>query len=119
MRCNALEVSRSGDVAWRDRPPSPRAREGERLAVAIRAAHAASRQTCGRRRVQAELRAQGFEAGRDRIACLRRHMGSRCKQKRRFKLTTDSSHVLPVAENLLQQRFEAEAPDRVWFTDLT
>lgn len=117
--CRALEVSRSGYYAWRDRPPSPRSREDERLAVAIRAAHVASRQTYGTRRLQVELHAQGFDAGRDRIARLRRQMGLRCKQKRRFKLTTDSNHALPVAENLLQQRFEAHAPDRVWLTDLT
>ena len=87
--------------------------------MAIRAAHTASRQTYGTRRVQAELRDQGFDVGRDRIGRLRRQMGLRCKQKRRFKLTTDSNHALPVAGNLLQQRFEADAPDRVWLTDLT
>ena len=119
LMCKALEVSRSGYYAWRDRPASARARENERLGVALRAAHAASRQTYGTRRVQAELRAQGFDAGRDRIGRLRRQMGLRCKQKRRFKVTTDSNHALPVADNLLQQRFEADAPDRVWLTDLT
>jgi putative transposase len=119
VMCKALEVSRSGYYAWRDRPPSARAREDERLSVAIRATHAASRQTYGARRVQAELRAQGFDAGRDRIGRLRRQMELRCKQKRRSKVTTDSNHALPVADNLLQQRFEADAPDRVWLTDLT
>ena len=117
--CKALEVSRSGYYAWRDRPPSARAREDERLGVAIRAAHAASRQTYGTRRVQAELVAQGFDAGRNRIGRLRRQMGLHCRQKRRFKVTTDSSHALPVADNLLRQRFEADAADRVWLTDLT
>jgi putative transposase len=117
--CQALEVSRSGYYAWRDRPPSQRTRTDERLQVAIQAAHTASRQTYGTRRVHAELRAQGFDAGRDRIGRLRRQMGLRCRQKRRFKATTDSNHALPVADNLLQQRFEADAPDRVWLTDLT
>jgi putative transposase len=119
VMCKALEVSRSGYYAWRDRPPSARAREDERLGVAIRAAHTASRHTYGTRRVQAELRDQGFDIGRDRIGRLRRQMGLRCKQRRRFKVTTDSNHALPVADNVLQQRFEADAPDRVWLTDLT
>ena len=71
-------------------------------------------QPCGTRRVQAELRAKGLEAGRDRIARLRRQMGLHCRQKRRFKTTTtDSNHALPVAENLWHQRFEAAAPDQV------
>jgi len=80
--------------------------------VAIQAAHTASRQTCGTRRVPAELRAQGFKAGRDRIGRPRRPMGPRCRQKRRFKATTDLNHALPVADDLLQQHFEAMRPTR-------
>lgn len=117
--CRALEVSRSGYYAWAARAPSQRARTDERLRVAIRAAHAASRQTYGTRRVQAELRAQGFEAGRDRIGRLRRQMGLRCRQKRRFKATTDSNHALPVAENLLDQQFAPSAPNEAWTVDIT
>lgn len=117
--CGVLEVSRSGYYAWRGRPPSARARTDERLRVAIRAAHTASRQTYGTRRLLAELRDQGFDIGRDRIERLRRQMGLRCRQKRRFRATTDSDHALPVAENLLNQQFTARAPNQVWLTDLT
>jgi putative transposase len=73
--------------------------------VAIRAAHVRSRETYGSRCLQPELREEGFVAGRDRITRLRREMGLRCKQKRRFRATTNSEHNLPVAENLLEQRF--------------
>lgn len=65
--CSALGVSRSGYYAWCERPASARQRDDERLKVAIRGVHAASRQTYGTRRVLVELRAQGFEAGRDRV----------------------------------------------------
>ena len=69
--------------------------------------------------MQAELRAQGFDAGRDRIDRLRRQRGLRCRQKRRFKATTDSNHALPVAENLLGQRFAPSAPNEAWTVDIT
>ena len=39
--------------------------------------------------------------------------------KKKFKATTDSNHMLPVAENLLEQEFEASAPNEVWVTDIT
>ena len=98
-----LEVSRSGFYAWLERPPSARALEDERLKVAISAAHVKTRESYGAARLQAELQSEGFAAGRDRIARLRRDLGIRCRQKRKFKATTNSNHDLPVAENLLQQ----------------
>jgi transposase InsO family protein len=114
-----LEVSRSGFYAWLERPPSARALEDERLKVAISAAHVKTRESYGAARLQAELQSEGFAAGRDRIARLRRDLGIRCRQKRKFKATTNSNHDLPVAENLLQQHFTAQAPNEVWHTDIT
>jgi putative transposase len=119
IMARVLEVSRSGFYAWLQRPPSTRALEDERLKVAIRAAHGKTRETYGARRLQVELQDEGFEVGRDRVARLRRELGIGCKQKRKFKATTQSKHDLPVAENVLEQRFEATAPNEVWHTDIT
>ena len=47
------------------------------------------------------------------------YLGLRCKQKRKFKGTTDSRHTLPVAENLLNQQFEATRPKEVWLSDIS
>lgn len=57
--------------------------------------------------------------GRDRISRLRGALDLRCKQRRKFKATTNSKHDLPVAENLLCQRFEPTRPNEVWMTDIT
>lgn len=114
-----FEVSRSGFYAWLGRKPSCRHRQDERLKVAIKAAHQRSRETYGVRRLQPELVAEGFRAGRDRITRLRRELGLRCRQKRKFKATTNSNHSLPVAENILDQTFTPTAPNRVWVTDIT
>lgn len=112
-------VSRSGFYDWLERPPLARAQEDEKLKVAIEAAHRRSRETYGTRRLQPELAADGFVAGRDRIGRLRRELGLRCRQKRKFKATTNSNHGLPVAENLLDQEFAPTAPNPVWVTDIT
>lgn len=55
----------------------------------------------------------------DRIKRLRKKLGLRCKQKRKFKVTTDSRHGLPVAPNLLERRFSVSAPNQVWVSDIT
>ncbi|MNJ14609.1 Integrase core domain protein [compost metagenome] len=79
-------------------------------------AHCKTRQTYGAVRLQAELAAEGFHSGRDRIGRLRREMGLSCKQKRIFKATT---HSLPVAENLLGKVFSPTKPNEVWAGDIT
>lgn len=114
-----LDVSRGGFYDWLRRKPSRRAQEDERLKVAIKAAHKRTRESYSARRLQLELAADGFIAGRDRIARLRRELGLRCRQKRKFKATTNSNHDLPVAKNLLNQTFAPNSPNEVWVTDIT
>jgi transposase InsO family protein len=114
-----LHVTASGYYAWAKRLPSMREREEMRLELEIRAAHQRTRQTYGPERLQRDLADHGVVVGVHRIKRIRRKLGLRCRQKRRFKVTTDSRHSLPVAENLLNQRFEAEAPNQVWLSDIT
>jgi putative transposase len=114
-----LKVSASGFYAWLDRPPSERAKEEIRLAVEIKAAHRRTRQTYGAERLQHELAKHGVRVGISRIKRIRRKLGLRCKQKRKFKATTDSKHKLPVVENVLKQHFKVYQPDRVWVSDIT
>jgi transposase InsO family protein len=117
--CRVLEVSPSGFHARRSRPISRRAQEEPRLEIEIRAAHQRTRQSYGPERLQRDLAAHGVCIGVHRVKRLRRKLGLRCKQRRKFKATTDSRHCLPVAENLLAQRFEAPAPSQAWLSDIT
>jgi putative transposase len=45
--------------------------------------------------------------------------GIRAKGSRRFKVTTDSNHDLPIAPNLLDRQFTVAQPDKVWAGDIT
>jgi len=117
--CRVLQVARSGFYAWLRRRPSRRAGANEQLRVAIRAAHHQSRGTYGSPRVQRELVAQGFEAGRNRVARQMRSMGLVARRPKRFRRTTDSSHDHPVAANVLNRDFAVEGPNQAWVTDIT
>jgi len=120
LLCRVLEVSTSGYYAWFKRPElTIRQREEMRLELEIRAAHKRTRQTYGPERLQRDLADNGVVVGVHRIKRIRRKLGLRCRQKRKFKVTTDSRHSLPVAENLLDQKFEASAPNKIWLTDIT
>jgi len=114
-----LNVSASGYYAWVDRPLSQRAREEIRLELEIRAADRRTRQTYGPERLQYDLAEHGIRVGICRIKRIRRKLGICCKQKRKFKATTDSVHTFPVAANLLGQQFEVSEPNKVWASDIT
>ena len=119
VMCGILEVSKSGYYKWLNRKPSKWAQEEGRLEVEIQAAHKRTRETYGPERLQHELKDQGVRVGICRIRRIRKKLGIRCKQRRKFKATTDSKHGLPVAENLLNQQFEATGPNEVWLSDIT
>src|SRR5208282_1645099 len=119
LLCRVFEVSRSGYYAWFTRPVSKHAQDEGRLEIEIKAAHKRTRQTCGPERLQRDLAAHGVKVGICRIRRVRKKLGIRCKQVKKFKATTDSTHTLPVAANLLDQCFEASAPNQVWVSDLT
>lgn len=119
LLCRVLGVSRGGYYAWLSRGPSKRAKEEGRLAIEIKAAHRRTRETCGPERLQADLAAHGVTVGIFRIRRIRKKLGLRCKQVKRFKATTHSKHRLPVAENLLDQNFSTTTLDQVWVSDLS
>jgi putative transposase len=114
-----MGVSASGYYAWQDRPLSKHDQEEMRLELEIKAAHKRARQTYGPERLQHDLARNGIIVGICRIKRIRKKLGLRCKQKRKFKVTTDSKHKLPVAENLLNQQFMVDKPNMVWVSDIT
>lgn len=114
-----LGVSVSGYYAWRKRKPSERTRQEPRLEAEVLAAHRRTRESFGPERLQQHLEERGVRIGVHRIRRLRRKLGLRCKQKRRFKATTNSKHDLPVAPNLLNQDFSVTAPNQAWCGDIT
>jgi putative transposase len=115
----ALRVSASGYYDWLARSLSKWAREEARLEVEIRAADKRTRQVYGAEKLQHDLAEHGIMVGICRIKRIRRKLGIRCKQKRKFKATTNSKHTLPVAENILGQQFKVTAPNKVWVSDIT
>jgi transposase InsO family protein len=81
--------------------PSTRALEDEQLRPKVVEAFKVGRGTYGSPRVLDELIDQGFEVGRRRVARLMRQLGLRGVMPRKFRVTTDSDHEHPIAQNML------------------
>lgn len=66
-----------------------------------------------------ELLVRGIRVGKDRVRNLMKPHGIRARTKRKFVATTDSKHSLPVAPDLVQRRFNPEAPNQLWSGGIT
>ncbi len=74
--------------------------------------------TYGSRRIQAELRRQGYAVGRKRVRRLIREMGLQVRIKHRKRHTTNSDHLFPRYPNLVEG-LEIVHPDQVWVADIS
>ena len=117
--CRALQVSRSGLYAARGRPESTHTRVDRRLRVLVQASFAESRRRYGSPRVYKDLIEQGIRVSPKRVARLMQEDELKARARKRYKLTTMSDHDQPVAANLLDRQFEAEAPNQRWVGDTT
>lgn len=119
LMCHLLAVSRSGYYAWVKQPESPQSLRRRRLTKMIQIVHAESDATYGSPRMHRDLLAGGQPCSVNLVAKLMRVAGIAAKTRRKFKLTTDSRHDLPVAENVLDRHFQAERPNQAWVSDIT
>jgi transposase InsO family protein len=120
VMCRMLGVSRSGYYDWRVRAPSARTTANLALLHDVRQLQARHQGRYGSPRMHAALRAEGRQCSRGRVERLMRRHRIRALAGRRFRpCTTDSRHYLPIAPNLLAQRFAATAPNTIWLADIT
>jgi len=117
VACRVLGVSRSGYYKWLNRPVSDRDRDNELLIKHIAGIHAESRGTYGWPRVHAELTlGLGMNVNHKRVARLMRHAGLQGLYQRRHRLGLRPEVT---EDDLVNRRFTADAPDRLWLTDIT
>lgn len=116
--CRVMQVSRSGFYDWRRREEGIDT-ERLRLIERAQAIHARTRGSYGSRRMAKALQREGFAVGRSQARSLMREAGVKCRQRRRWRCTTDSKHAQTVAPNRLQREFWVAEPNRVWVADLT
>lgn len=97
---------------------SARQRADIALTTRIHEIHRRSRETYGSPMIHAELADQhGIRAGRKRVARLMRAAGLRGATLRKFVVTTDSGTQRPEVADLVERRFYAERPNRLWVAD--
>jgi transposase InsO family protein len=117
--CRWLGVTPSGYYAWRTRPESAHARRDRQLTVLIRASFDAHQHRYGSPRIYGDLQEAKEPVSRKRVVRLMQEDGLKARLRKRYKCTTMSDHDQPVAANLLDRQFTAEAPNQRWVGDTT
>lgn len=117
--CTLLGVSRSTYYHERSRKPSTRAVQDAVIVAEIQAVFSKSRSRYGSPRIMRVLRKRGVRVGQKRVARLMRENGLVARPKKRYRVTTQSEHDHPIAPNLLERNFTADAPNKVWVGDIT
>ena len=111
LLCQMLGVQRSAYYDWRDCPCKVIGPEEMALRRRMKALFVASRESLGSRTMMRNLRAEGFEIGRERTRTLMKALNLKVKIKRKYKVTMDSKHHFPVADNILNHHFSPQAPN--------
>ncbi len=117
--CDVLRVSKSGYYKWMKSIPSKQKLMRDFLTQEIHQVYRASKCRYGSPRITKELNVQGIVVSQPLVAKLMRIEKIRSIIRKKFKVTTDSSHKYPVAENKLMREFKVSEQNKVWVSDLT
>jgi putative transposase len=113
--CALAAVSRAGFYRWRHTPPA----QDADIDLRDQIQRIALEWPCyGWRRVTAELRRRGWKVNHKRVRRIMREDNLLCLRHRKFVLTTDSKHSLPVYPNLAGEMV-LSGIDQLWVADLT
>ncbi len=118
--CRVLGVSRQGYYHYRrnieNRITNPEYQEMLRL---IKQIAVESDYSYGRRRMKRAMNALGFPISRTETVNLMKEAKAQVRHKKKYKVTTNSNHKLPLFDNLLKRQFYVAKPDQVYVSDIT
>jgi len=118
--CRSLNVTRSGYYGYTKRSQDQGdARYHRELLEAVRDIAEASGNSYGSRRMKVALNALSYPVSRNKARKLMKEAGVAVKNRKKYKVTTNSNHKLPLYENVLDRDFNVSEPDRAYVGDIT
>jgi putative transposase len=117
--CTMLQVAPSTYYAAKRRPSSARTLSDAALKPELSRIHEANFGVYGARKLWRQLLREGIRVGRDRVARLMRELGIAGVVRGKPKRTTIPAALTERPGDLVERRFRAVAPNRLWVADLT
>jgi len=119
IMCKVLEVSRSSFYKWLNGAISNRKANNIKLGNSISQIHSEHKGKYGYIRITKQLKSSGISCGKNRVYNIMKKLGLKYKSKKKFKVTTDSNHKLPVCKNIIGRDFSTTDINQKWFSDIT
>ena len=117
--CRVLQLAPSTYYAAKDRPPSPCAQRDAELIPQLVALWKANYEVYGSRKLWKAARRAGIDIGRDQTRRLMGQAGIQGAHRQKRVRTTRRDHGAGRHPDLVKRAFVADAPNRLWVTDLT
>lgn len=117
--CSVLQFAPRTYYAAKARPPSQRALRDAELKPEIARVHRDNYGVYGVDKVWAQLNREGVRVARCTVARLMRELGLRGIVRGKPKFTTTPGDEADRPRDLVDRRFHAVAPNRLWVADLT
>lgn len=117
--CSVLEIPRSSYYKRQNNRLSKRDQENKKIKVEIRRIFSESKKRYGSPRITEELKREGINCNRKRVARIMREEGLSAKMFRRYKVTTQSDHNKTRDKNILNGKFESTRVNQIWSGDIT
>jgi putative transposase len=117
--CRVLEVPTSTYYAAKSRPLSDRGQRDAQLKIQIRRVWDDNYQVYGARKVWRQLRREGITVARCTVERLMGELGLAGVVRGKIRRTTTPDTTAAWPADLVERRFTAPAPNRLWVADLT
>jgi transposase InsO family protein len=108
-----MGVSRSGFYKYLENSNQNKIDPDFKLISKVKEIFFESRGTYGARRIAKALTKDGQKTERHQAHNLMLKAGVRVKQKKKYRVTTDSKHNFPVAKNILDRNFDVKSANSV------
>jgi len=119
LREAGVEIAPSTYYATKKRLPSARGQRDQELKAKIASAHEANRGVYGAVKMWHLLQQQGETVARCTVERLMGELGLAGAVRGKRRITTLQVKDAELAADLVQRKFEATAPDRLWVSDFT
>lgn len=117
--CSVLQVSTSGYYAWLKSKLSRLNQSNRILDVHIKSVFKRHKSRYGAPRITRALNQSQVSCSENRVARRMKILNLKAKAKKKYRVTTDSAHNLPVFDNVLDRDFRARSKNKKWVADIT